>query len=288
MPASIAASGGVRTFAQGSFPARAAAGVLLPEVGAGGRLDAVGALAEVDGVEVLGEDLVLGPLALEVVGERGLAELLEDGSRALRLERVLDELLGDRRGALGGPAGQDVGQAGSGHALDVDAVVLVEAAVLDRDGGLLHVGRDLIGVVQDALVVVQQRPDLVALIVEDDRVLGLGELLLVLELRQVLRDRHHHPEEGRDDREQAEAGQDDQQAKLLDAAGLRLAGTPRADPAGQARGRRLAVASGAYRGAPAAGWRGRARGAPERGRGCPRSARRRPGGGSRRRRPPRS
>ena len=46
--------------------------------------------------------------------------------------------------------------------------VLVEALVLDRDRGLLHVGRDLVGVDQDALVVVEQRPDLVALVVEYD------------------------------------------------------------------------------------------------------------------------
>jgi hypothetical protein len=39
-------------------------------------------------------------------------------------------------------------------------------------------------------------PDLVALVVDHDRVLGLSELLLVLELRQVLGNRHHHPEEG--------------------------------------------------------------------------------------------
>ena len=71
------------------------------EVGLGRRLDPVGALAEVDLVEVLGEDLVLRPLALELVGERGLAELLEHGAAALRAQRVLDELLGDRRGALG-------------------------------------------------------------------------------------------------------------------------------------------------------------------------------------------
>jgi hypothetical protein len=50
------------------------------------RLDPVGALAEVDGVQVLGEDLVLVPLALEVVGEGGLAEFLEDRSAALRFE----------------------------------------------------------------------------------------------------------------------------------------------------------------------------------------------------------
>ena len=113
---------------------------------------------------------------------------------------------------------QDVLEAGSDHALEVDAAVLVEALVLDRHRSLLHVGRDLVGVGQDAVVVVEQGPDLVALIVEDDGVLGLGELLLVLELGQVLRDRHHHPEEGRDDRQQAEAEEDDQQAELLDRA----------------------------------------------------------------------
>ena len=220
-----------------------AAGVIPAEVGAGGRLDPVGALAEVDGVEVLGEDLVLVPMALQLVGERRLAELLEDRPAALCLERVLDELLGDGRGALGGAAGQDVRQAGSEHALDVDAAVLVEALVLDRDRRLLHVGRDLIGVGEDPVVVVEQRADPVALVVQDHRVLGRLELLLVLELRQVGRDRHHHPEEGRDDREQAEARQDDQQAELLDPAGLGLAGPAGADPAGETRGRRLAAAA---------------------------------------------
>ena len=57
---------------------RLAAGVVPAEVDARRRLDPVGALAEVDGVQVLGEDLVLRPLALELVGERRLAQLLED------------------------------------------------------------------------------------------------------------------------------------------------------------------------------------------------------------------
>src|SRR5262245_31025386 len=73
-----------------------ASGVVPAEVGLRRRLDAVGALAEVDLVQVLGEDLVLVPVPLELVGERRLPELLEDRSRALGLQRVLDELLGDR------------------------------------------------------------------------------------------------------------------------------------------------------------------------------------------------
>ena len=66
--------------------------VLTPaaaEVRAHRGLDAVGAVAEVDRVQVLGEDLVLGPAPLEVVGERGLAELLEDRAVALRGEAFL-------------------------------------------------------------------------------------------------------------------------------------------------------------------------------------------------------
>ena len=83
IPASVAASQGSSTEAQGSV-GRAAAGVGVAEVGAGRRLDPVGALAEVDRVQVLGEDFVLAPVALEPVGERRLAELLEDRSAALR------------------------------------------------------------------------------------------------------------------------------------------------------------------------------------------------------------
>ena len=71
------------------------------EVGPCGGLDPVGAVAEVDRVQVLGEDLLLRPLAREVVRQRGLAELLEDRPVVLRLQRVLDELLGDRGAALG-------------------------------------------------------------------------------------------------------------------------------------------------------------------------------------------
>ena len=97
--ASVAASHGSSTEAQGSVGVPQP-GMGAAEVGAGGGLDPVGALAEVDRVEVLGEDFVLGPVALEPVGERRLAELLEDRAAALRGERVLDELLGDRRGAL--------------------------------------------------------------------------------------------------------------------------------------------------------------------------------------------
>ena len=185
------------------------------EVGAGGGLDPVGALAEVDRVQVLGEDLVLAPVALEPVSERRLLELLEERAAALGFERVLDELLGDRRGALGGALAEDVLDQGAADALEVDAAVFVEARVLDRDHRVLDVGGDLARAEQDLVLVAGQRPDRFAGGVEDLAVLRglvLGE---VVDRRQVLGDRGHHPEDHRDDGEDAEAEQHEEDAQLL-------------------------------------------------------------------------
>ena len=101
---------------------RAAAAVVrsLAEVGLRGRLDPVGAVAEVDRVEVGGDDLFLRPLVRELVGERGLAELLEDRAVRLGLQRVLDELLLDRRGALDGAFVADVVDERARDPADVD------------------------------------------------------------------------------------------------------------------------------------------------------------------------
>ena len=151
------------------FGRGAAAGVGGAEVGARGRLDPVGALAEVDRVQVLGEDLVLAPVALEPVGERRLAELLQDRAAAFGFERVLDELLGDRRGALGGALAEDVLDEGAADALEVDAVVFVEAGVLDRDHRVLDVGGDLRGAEEDFVLVAGQRPDRFAVVVDRPR-----------------------------------------------------------------------------------------------------------------------
>ena len=61
-----------------------------------------------------------------LVGERGLAELLEDRSAVLRLERVLDELLGDRGPTLGGATGKHVLDPGAEQAPEVHPAVLVK------------------------------------------------------------------------------------------------------------------------------------------------------------------
>ncbi len=194
-----------------------AAGMVGLEVRARGGLDAVGAVAEVDRVQVVAEDPLLRPLARQVVGHRRLAQLLEDRAVVLGGERVLDELLRDRRAALDGLLRAHVLPQRAADAAHVDALVRVEAAVLDRDDRVLHHGRDLLLAEEDALLVAGQDADAAAAAVEDHR-RAVGRLL---ERRQVGRDGHHHPEDGRDGRE---AGRGRSAARRAGACGCAPAG----------------------------------------------------------------
>jgi hypothetical protein len=128
---------------------RQVAGALL-EVRQRGLLDPVGAVPEVDRVQVLLQDPPLRPAAPRVVGEPlelpgvgRLAHLARD-CLLLAVERVLHELLRDRRAALDHGLAADVGDEGARDAAEVDALVLPEAAVLDRDDRVAHRGRDLV------------------------------------------------------------------------------------------------------------------------------------------------
>ncbi len=185
------------------------------EVGSGRGLDPVGPLAEVDRVQVLGEDLVFAPVAFQPVGERRFAELLQDRATALRDQGALHELLGDRRGALLRRLRKEVLDEGATDSLEVDSVVLVEAGVFDRDGRVLHVGGDLRGAEEDLVVVAGQGADLFAVGVEDDAVLRRLELGEVIDRRQILGDRGHHPEDRRDQRQKPEPREDEEEAQLL-------------------------------------------------------------------------
>ncbi len=187
--------------------------VLLAEVHARRGLDAVRAVAEVDRVQVLVEDLRPRPPAREVVGQRGLAQLLEDRAVVLLGQRVLDELLGDRRGALPRAAG-DVGQHRARDASQVDPGVGPESPILDRDDRAPHIRRDLLEAVDRLVIGRGEQPDQVPVVVVQVRVRRGSVHLPVLDLRQVLGDRHHHPEHGRDDRQHAQADQDQQQPEL--------------------------------------------------------------------------
>ena len=109
----------------------------LREVGLGRRLDAVRVIAVVDLVEVLGQDPLLRPLAVELRGETRLLHLALNRLLARDVE-VADELLRDRRPSFDDRPSLDVGNSCSRDSFEIDAAVIEEAAVLDRDGRLAH------------------------------------------------------------------------------------------------------------------------------------------------------
>ena len=128
--------------------------------------DAVGAVTKVDGVEVHHQDLVFGVDLLHLEGEIRLAHLALDSHVELLVgeDRVAHELLGDGGCALG--AAGELHHRGARDAVEVDAVVLVEALVLGIHRAGEHVWGDLVD--RDALAVLRiERGDLVAVRVED-------------------------------------------------------------------------------------------------------------------------
>ncbi len=186
---------------------------VLVEVRLGGGLDAVGPAAVVDGVEVVLEDLILALLLVDLDGDDDLLEL--PGQRAVRGEEVvLHVLLGDRRAAAlhVRPAQRlphrprDPGRG--------EARVGVEAAVLRREDSLLHGVRHLgerhrLAV---ALGVGEAGHLGLAVVVVDDRGLGVGEVVGRGDLDRRVGDGHGDRAEG----DQAEQGE---QHPLEDAAG---------------------------------------------------------------------
>ena len=183
---------------------------VLVEVAQRRRLDAVGVLTVEDGVQVLGEDLVLGPLVLELPGEHRLADLALD---ALLVAHVclLHELGGERRAALDHAAGLDVFDGGAGDAEEVDAVVFVEALVLACHRGVLHHLGDALARHDLAARRSVEHGDLAPVAVVDDGVLGEALALGGLELGQVSGDGEDGPGDagGQTGEEEKQQGDDD-------------------------------------------------------------------------------
>ena len=181
-----------------------------------GRLDAVRAAAEVDGVQVLGQDLVLGELALDLDREQALAHLLLERARrdhvgldaglgilgVLTRVDVLDELLGQRRAALDDLARDEVGPRGAEDPGDVDAGVFVEPLVLDGDHRVLELQRHVRERDDRPVHRRVQGRDLVAFAVVDvgglQRRGRLGELELRVDVEQR-QQQADHGNEGHDD-----------------------------------------------------------------------------------------
>ena len=149
------------------------------EVVLGGRADPVRATAEVDGVQVLLEDLLLGRALGQLLGDEDLFDLAGHGLRRADVGVVVpDQLLGDRRPALQVPAG--AGEVVVGRPQDAarrDAALVPEVLVLRGDHGVAEHGRDL-AVEQLLAVDGAELPDpgLVVAEVDDGRGLGRGQL----------------------------------------------------------------------------------------------------------------
>src|SRR5512132_695992 len=101
----------------------------------------------------------------------------------------------------------------------VDAAVLEETAVLDRDDRLLHHRRDVVVVDEDAVLRPPQHRQDVAGRVVDLRV-DLVLLLRRVELRDRPADRGYEPEGKRRHRQDEERERQDEQTQLLDPAAL--------------------------------------------------------------------
>ncbi len=144
-----------------------------PEVELGCCLHPVGAVAEVDRVEVALEDLVLGHLVLEAGGQHRFLELALEILLG-REQGVLHQLLGDGGAALEHVAGGDVGRQGPGGRPQVDAGVVVEGLVLDREHGVDHHLGDLRQRHRLAVLLPVQHGDQAAVGGQDHRPLGQG------------------------------------------------------------------------------------------------------------------
>jgi hypothetical protein len=100
-------------------------------------------LAEVDLVHVDLEDLLLVQLALDLQRQQDLVDLAGEGLLGRQIE-IARDLHRDRRCTLALARLAEVREAGAQDTDIVDAAVLVEARVFDREHGLLHDLRDLL------------------------------------------------------------------------------------------------------------------------------------------------
>ena len=179
-------------------------------------LDAVGPVAEVDRVQVGGQDPVLRPALLELPRERRLPQLARDRPLVVRV-RVLDELLRDRRPALHGSAAAHVRPERAHDPAYVDAAVLVEALVLDRDDRLLHQRRDLVGAEQDPALRAAEDGEHAAVVRVDEAVRLVVDPARV-ERRDLAGDRGHETDAEGGQAQHRQEGQQCEEAKLPDPA----------------------------------------------------------------------
>ena len=109
----------------------------------GHRLDTIDAAAQINAIEVELEDLFLGEKDLEHHCERRFLPLARERARVGEVQRAR-QLLRDRAAALLAPARSQIEERRAGDSDRIDAEVMVEAVILDRDDRVLEVGGDLL------------------------------------------------------------------------------------------------------------------------------------------------
>jgi len=112
-----------------------------------------------------------------------------------RQEHQLGELLRDRAAALAYLAGDQVDDGRAGHADRVEAEMVVEAMVLDRDRGLRQIPRNLVQVQDVAAEPAAHREDLAVRRDQRGRDLELLALEIVgkrQRIGEIAEQRHHH------------------------------------------------------------------------------------------------
>ena len=124
-------------------------GNVFAEIGLRRGLNAPTALAEVNSVEIPFDDLAFVVFLFQLKRAEDLGQLALNGDLVLA-RQVLDQLLRDRRTAIGiGHTGEHLDKS-AGRTVPVNALVLVKALVLDRDESLFHIPGDLVVINPDA------------------------------------------------------------------------------------------------------------------------------------------
>ena len=150
----------------------------LVEVEMRRAVDAEGAAAHIGAVEIELQDFVLGQPRLQPDRQKRLVDLALDGALVAQ-EQVLRQLLGDRGAALPHAAGLRVGDQRARGAGDVDAEMVVEAAVLGRQRRLDQIVREILQ--RNGIIVLDAAAaDRVAVAVEEgDREIGFLQPVVV-------------------------------------------------------------------------------------------------------------
>ncbi len=121
-------------------------------------LDADGEVAVVAGIQVECQQLIFAIAALQPPSQPRLAEFASQRALAPLILRQVEgarKLLAEGAGARERPFAAPVAPSGAGDGQQIDAGMLVEAAVFGSDGGLLAGERDLRKGQRDVLVAVR-------------------------------------------------------------------------------------------------------------------------------------